>query len=446
MKKRVKSLAPDFCPHCEAEDSFAIKEGEIYCRRCGFKFDTPPSKTDRRHFRVSYHAVRNGDLLGPHALAIYHTALAAIERRDWTEAIDALYRLVKDEPRFLDAHLWLARLLDDPQKQREHLQKILDVIPNHLEALREQMVLDGELTPEQADDFDFYHETEEQAANAAVVAKTRKSRCPRCGSTQLNGDEEGVYCDSCNYQFTSNDVELPGHSLTRALIRRRVGAEKKWVIGERLIHCDSCGAERTIPADDLSEECLFCGSRHVLQCDALASFQQPDALIPFTISRKQAVAAIKLKLSGWSEYFAGLFGQNQIEKAEVKAVYLPYWVFSFSPNTRTWDLSLGQDYVPVCAVKSPSKMLTSKLGGFDVEQAVDYEPELLARYPAELYTIDFEEASLEAYSILGALMEFRLMLMPVWIATLTEEDGDIRLALVNGQTGKVALGRPAKIG
>jgi hypothetical protein len=41
-------------------------------------------------------------------------------------------------------------------------------------------------------------------------------------------------------------------------------------------------------------------------------------------------------------------------------------------------------------------------------------------------------------------MSFRLLLLPVWVAALTEEDGDVRAALVNGQTGQVALGRTEK--
>ena len=94
-----------------------------------------------------------------------------------------------------------------------------------------------------------------------------------------------------------------------------------------------------------------------------------------------------------------------------------------------------------------------------------YEPKLLAKYPAELYDIDFDDASLEArgraseqmrneqlefkdkdvemnVSTLVIQMSFSLVLMPVWVATLTERDDDLRTALVNGQSGRVALEKP----
>jgi hypothetical protein len=98
---------------------------------------------------------------------------------------------------------------------------------------------------------------------------------------------------------------------------------------------------------------------------------------------------------------------------------------------------------------------------------IAYEPSLLARYPASLYTLDFSAASLEARSAASQQMRqlhgegagrdvdvnvftsviqmsFMLVLMPVWVATLTERDGDLRLALINGQTGRIALGRAQK--
>jgi hypothetical protein len=41
-------------------------------------------------------------------------------------------------------------------------------------------------------------------------------------------------------------------------------------------------------------------------------------------------------------------------------------------------------------------------------------------------------------------MHFRLLLLPVWVGMLEEQDGDRRPALVNGQTGKVVLGKVLK--
>jgi len=123
--------------------------------------------------------------------------------------------------------------------------------------------------------------------------------------------------------------------------------------------------------------------------------------------------------------------------------------------------------VPVPAVQSPPRRLLKRLGRFDHNAIVGYEPEILSRFSAEIYSIDFDKASLHAREIVSETMRekhgitvesevsvtvmthiqnatFRLVLLPVWVVTIIEDDGDVRLALVNGQSGTVALGKAKK--
>ena len=135
------------------------------------------------------------------------------------------------------------------------------------------------------------------------------------------------------------------------------------------------------------------------------------------------------------------------------------------PITETFTDSMSN--VAICGVTPPALELTQRLGEYDFDAMVSYESKLLAKHPAELYNIDFDRASLEARSTVSKFMrekhsvsydnreeisvfpnvkhmDFRLLLLPVWVASLMEEDGDIRPALVNGQTGNVALGKAEK--
>jgi hypothetical protein len=229
----------------------------------------------------------------------------------------------------------------------------------------------------------------------------------------------------------------------------------------------------------------------VIESDALASFQQPDGLIPFRVDKKQAGEAIKARLGGWQERMKGWLDNNKVDRATLDGMYLPYWMFDASVDVRktiTRDATYSQDSrnhfsaadayqttltpdainnVAVFAATSPKPLLTEKLGAFDPGGMVAYEPKLLAKYPAQLYSIDFDKASLMARKKIGEAlrvkhaepagqnvkiaisslvthMSFQLVLVPVWIATLYEADGDIRTALVNGQTAQVALGKAVK--
>jgi hypothetical protein len=114
------------------------------------------------------------------------------------------------------------------------------------------------------------------------------------------------------------------------------------------------------------------------------------------------------------------------------------------------------DDLPVCAVSSPPPELVARVGEYDLDAMVAYEPRLLAKYPAELYTLDFDRAGLSAHSVIGKAMRekhgqatgdnvqvnistsvremsFQLALLPVWVGTLVEEDGDLRVALSTGE-------------
>ncbi|MFN2182609.1 MAG: hypothetical protein ACK2UU_01400, partial [Anaerolineae bacterium] len=114
---------------------------------------------------------------------------------------------------------------------------------------------------------------------------------------------------------------------------------------------------------------------------------------------------------------------------------------------------------------------------FDLGALVPYEPRLLANRPAELYSLDVEaavetaQASMLRQAVRAATTRdlepllrledddeeerevrrsfrvtsatYQLVLLPAW-AALLEVKGRLRVALVNGQTGKMALSRPLR--
>jgi hypothetical protein len=234
----------------------------------------------------------------------------------------------------------------------------------------------------------------------------------------------------------------------------------------------------------------------VVQQEPMEDLQQPDGLIRFQISRQQATAAIRNELNSFQHRIANLFDNNRIAHTVLEAVYLPFWLFDVfaqvdvtrvvtntqsqnnyfsgvynvsTPRQTTMNVADAMSDVAICGVTMPGPALTRKLGRYDFGEMVNYQPKLLAKHPAELYNIDFDRASLDARGIVSKAlrekhqrneaadgqsdvrafakiqnMSFRLVLLPVWVASLMEGDGDIRAALVNGQTGEVALGKPEK--
>ncbi|MBP7227691.1 MAG: hypothetical protein KA988_01155, partial [Longilinea sp.] len=68
-------------------------------------------------------------------------AIDALQAGQKAQAIQALRQVIQQEPRNPTAWVWLARALDDPQKQEDCLQRALQIDPNHSFALSTQAEL-----------------------------------------------------------------------------------------------------------------------------------------------------------------------------------------------------------------------------------------------------------------------------------------------------------------
>lgn len=511
----IKPLAPEKCPGCGEHRSFVIRDTEIACQVCGYvvrnadgKRTVPVSKPKpqkrampeafrRRNLKPTYGLITHGEI-DPWARAAFETGIDCVRQEKWDDAIKAFLRAIDTQRDFLDPHLWLAYVSDDPVVKEEHLTTVLAYDPGLMEAIQELMILRGELDANAvAASNDPHAEANIRQTGGAVDVQTQNVRCPQCGSSEMSVDTlTGLAtCGSCGFvDETSRKRENGGDILTHALLKRRYKSVV-WEVGERFLECDSCGAKRTIPAHELSARCPFCGSTHVFERDVLDSFQQPDGLVQFRLRKDAAEEALNAKLSGWQERMKGWLIDNRVQQIALEPHFLPYWVFdagleirksTFRDNTgvgmtrqnnnvfnqtapayETTTIADAINNVPVCAVKSPSPLLTGKLGDYDLSAVVAYSPKLLAKVSAELYSMDFDKASLEARKVIGDVMKdkhgadasgntrvniftsvkqmsFRFLLLPVWVATILEMDGDVRSALVNGQNGTVALGKAQK--
>ncbi|MGQ9886890.1 MAG: hypothetical protein ACUVSX_00225 [Aggregatilineales bacterium] len=487
------------CPNCGQRMRYDMRQGKIICPACGHTPLDAMAQKLRANPRPNVKITHRGEV-NSRAWSFFQTGHDYLHRGDTAAAAAAFQRAAEYQPDFVDAYYWLAEIATSEAEKRKHLSMVLALDPTHPQALRAIMVLNGQLTPEQA--ARSYHNNGLQVRKAAspvgVVAKALL--CPVCsGNLTVNETTGQVTCRFCGYteQRAPRRATDP-ESLALALIKRRA-EPVRWAVGERLLHCNQCGAERLLPAHKLVDDCPFCGSKHVILKDALESFDQPDGIVRFVLSEQQAQAALNTSLQETFQRVANFFDNNRIKRAVFNGVYLPFWVFDATVEigiTRTdkrGSLNRSHAYsyymptpaqariesrafdaiydVAVCAFTSPPPALAQRLLPYDLDVADAYDERLLARYSAELYSVDFDKASLEARSTILRLMRdkhrwqydssdddeyqvtmfvnvqsmsFRLLLLPVWIVSITEEDGDQRLALINGQTGRVVLGRAQK--
>ena len=272
------------------------------------------------------------------------------------------------------------------------------------------------------------------------------------------------------------------------------------------ITCDSCGATTTFEPAEVAGVCAFCGAKIVAQAVAADPLIAPEAVLPFSVSKKDAVGHIKQWLS--SRWFAPNALKTMAQHDSIQGVYLPFWTYDAQTYTqyigqrgehyyeierytetddngnavqrerqvqrpRWWPVS-GQvsrffDDVTIPASKSVDRPRLSALEPWDFPALVPYAPAYLSGFKAQRYQIELGDGFTEAQGVMAGVIEsdvrsdiggdeqvvnhldtqyedvtFKHILLPIWIAAYRFQ-GKVFQVVVNARTGEVQGERPYSV-
>jgi hypothetical protein len=415
---------------------------------------------------------------------LVNTAIFHIKAKEYDLGRSYLERaldVADDEDTRAKASWWLSQITTDPVEKRNLLETVLAWDRNNAEARRALMILDGKLKPEEIVDAD---RLPEQEPGQVEAADADRFTCPNCGANMVFApDGHSLYCEHCSRnerladQFDSKEPEERDFLLAMATAQ---GHRKP--VALHSFQCKGCGATFLLAPDVISATCSYCGSPHVIAIDETRELIEPDGVIPFAFDQKNA----------------GRYLVNWAKKKKVKpdgkvqmphGIYLPVWSFELGgeiPYTaqimvneskgRKVVLKTISDAhpvvafnVPVAATRKQGPLLNNALEGFNLAEAVPYDPRFLSDWPAEVYEITMSDASLDARKVvyeqtrhkveilLGtqgnvenfkpsssrmSVESFKLILVPVWLTRYIVE-GKTYNVIVNGQTGAVSGETPS---
>lgn len=318
--------------------------------------------------------------------------------------------------------------------------------------------------------------------------------CPSCAAPlTFNPERQRFCCDYCLSEFSPEKIQQLYAK------REEGGADARQEFKEEqhegyVFHCDSCGAEVVTTSSTAATTCFYCHNPVVMKGRLSGDFR-PDRIIPFRLSKEQAVSVFMENTKKKKFLPKDFLSNNHIEK--MTGVYFPYWYIDTqqdshmvatgkkyrhwtSGNRRYTETSYfnlyrsGDVYVRNVferALSSTDREMLQCVHPFDLSQAQKFSMSYLSGFQAEKRDIEkrniqqmvdsrvdeyckqvlkgtckgYSDVQIKSYNDRTDIESWSYTLLPVWIMTYKYK-GKIYPYAINGQTGKIYGSLPAATG
>lgn len=161
------------------------------------------------------------------------------------------------------------------------------------------------------------------------------TKCANCGySLTFSPKDEALKCPQCE-----NLVFIPNTSAKHKKEYNPQSEVQKNTELNGVFECSSCGAKTSVASGHGNGLCPYCGSSNINEL-AEAIEYKPDAIVPFKITKEEAIANYKKWLKTRKFVPNKLHKNAQLNKIE--GTYFPCWNFDFNANTTYSGVGIEQ--------------------------------------------------------------------------------------------------------
>jgi len=333
------------------------------------------------------------------------------------------------------------------------------------------------------------------------VGASGKLECDYCGATYDVAEIEALYAEKEEKAAAAQQA-----AEEKAAKKKEAAADGDWdtsgfsddwgeeADGMKAYSCPSCGAELLCDASTAATSCPYCGNPTVVP-GQFSGELRPDYIIPFKLSKEDAVKALKAHYKGKIFLPKSFTNENHVQ--EIRGVYVPFWMFdgkadgnahyeatrSHSYVSGDYEITETEHYevyragsvsfemVPVDASsKMPDDHMDS-IEPYDYEDMNAFSTAYLPGFLADKFDVTAEDSRQRADSRCAGTLRSALektvsgyetcsaresnttikrgkvhyALMPVWMLN-TKWHGKDFLFAMNGQTGKLVGDLPVDKG
>ncbi|MDE6434327.1 MAG: TFIIB-type zinc ribbon-containing protein [Lachnospiraceae bacterium] len=148
-------------------------------------------------------------------------------------------------------------------------------------------------------------------------------KCPNCnGAITYDPALADLMCQFCGSIFLTKDFTVPEEAAAKEESDGELEDDVEMMECE-VYHCTSCAAQLIINDVESATFCAYCGQPTVV-FDRVAKQRKPDFILPFSVSKKEALAIIRKHLS------KGAYIPQEIKDFRVdtlRGIYVPFWLF-----------------------------------------------------------------------------------------------------------------------
>jgi len=323
-------------------------------------------------------------------------------------------------------------------------------------------------------------------------------KCPCCGAALAYAGASGkLECASCGNSYDLEAIEAlnMGEDSSIEFEAPKASYSSQDVGQMQAFVCESCGAELVTDGTTTATTCAYCGSPAILP-EQIRGGVKPEKVVPFKLSKEEATRIFQDYFKG-KRLLPNFFSESRNRIAEMRKLYVPYWLFDCDAEaditfdakdvrisrqgdyevTRTRYYSvrragrIGFDAIPVDGSEKLDNKITESLEPYDLSEAVDFEPAVLAGALADRADVDAEACEARAAerveeSTVDALRstvtgydtvtlrrkhvhaqngKITPVLMPVWLITtekVVKGERHVYTFAINGQTGELTCNVP----
>lgn len=384
-------------------------------------------------------------------------------------------------------YLWLSATTDDPEEQRDYLERAVAADPTNIKARRGLAILLGKVDPNQLMPEGVGLEAGEE--NEQIETKAQTFKCPQCGGRMsFSVGSNLLACEYCGFEQQPVQSRGPTPIADQAeqvfdfVMPTTRG--HRWAEAQHRLSCEHCGAVSLLDPGQKASRCAYCGSNQLIDSPEHGELVDPQVIALMQIDGKEAAQRVRKWLG------RGVFTPDNLLLASqglrLRPAYYSCWTFDGtlearwscevkegSGNYETWTPISGVETkffndILVSGVQALTGRELKSLEPFNLEDVEEFKPEFLAGWPTVIYDRPLSDASLLAREKVirqmrsqmhnsvaagqekrnlrigaGAWsgMTFKHILLPVWIGAYQFRGEEFHL-LVNGQTGKVGGAKP----